>query len=146
MTAATKTDVTLTAIENLQRAFERALAIRPTVGGFPVLAEVLRQAGVRRNSWNLPSAEASYITDRGAVVSLGTPLATGLVDIPPFDREALIRALRIDQAGQSTLAEFLMASWRAGCVRYDVDFDARRVCYFGSNGQSYVEDYAPVTL
>jgi uncharacterized protein YbcV (DUF1398 family) len=38
------------AIENLQAAQKRAMAIRPKVGGFPVLAEVLRQAGVRRNT------------------------------------------------------------------------------------------------
>ncbi len=37
------------AVENLEAAQRRAMAIRPRVGGFPVLAEVLRRAGVRRN-------------------------------------------------------------------------------------------------
>jgi uncharacterized protein YbcV (DUF1398 family) len=37
------------AIENLQRALDRAAVIRPKVGGFPYLAETLRQAGVTRN-------------------------------------------------------------------------------------------------
>ena len=37
------------AIENLQAAQQRAMAIRPKVGGFPYLAEALRQAGVTRN-------------------------------------------------------------------------------------------------
>src|SRR5277367_1068230 len=99
------------AIENLQSAMKRAMAIRPKVGGFPVLAEVLRQAGVQRNIWNLPSAESLYLTDQGPVVNLGTPLITGFSDIPAFDREALIHALRIDQAGKSTFPEFLMATW-----------------------------------
>jgi len=134
------------AIENLQAAFKRAMAIRPKVGGFPVLAEVLRQAGVRRNIWNLPSAESLYITDQGSVVNLGTPLATSFVDIPTFDREALIRALRVDQAGKSTFPEFLMASWKAGVVRYDVDFEARIVTYLGCRGESYVEEYSEVKL
>lgn len=36
------------AIENLQAAQQRAMAIRPKVGGFPYLAEVPRRAGVTR--------------------------------------------------------------------------------------------------
>ena len=52
-----------------------------------------------------------------------------------FDREALIAALRTDQAGKSTFPEFLAASWRAGVVRYDVDFAAREVAYYGANGR-----------
>ncbi len=39
------------AIENLEAAFQRAMAIRPKVGGFPYLAETLRQAGATRNIW-----------------------------------------------------------------------------------------------
>jgi uncharacterized protein YbcV (DUF1398 family) len=134
------------AIETLQAAFQRAMAIRPKAGGFPVLAEVLQQAGVRRNIWNLPSAESLYLTDQGPVINQGTPLVTGFADVPAFDREALIRALRIDQAGESTFPEFLMASWKAGVVRYDVDFVARQVTYYGCQGESYVEAYPAVTL
>src|SRR5690348_2220968 len=96
-----------TAIEILQAAFKRAVEIRPKVGGFPVLAEVLRQAGVRRNIWNLPACESLYLMNQGSVVNMGAPLVSGFADIPRFDREALIRALRIDQAGESTFPEFL---------------------------------------
>ena len=53
----------------------------------------------------------------------GAPLVNGAVDVPAFDEEALIKALRIDQAGESTFPEFLDASWRAGVVRYDVDLE-----------------------
>jgi uncharacterized protein YbcV (DUF1398 family) len=49
--------------------------------------------------------------------------------------------LRTDQAGNSTFPEFLAASWKAGIVRYDVDFNARSVTYFGCNGEEYVEGY-----
>ena len=48
-----------TATDNLQAAQRRAMAIRPAVGGFPVLAETLHRAGVRRNIWSLPSAAES---------------------------------------------------------------------------------------
>ena len=99
-------------IEKLQAAQERAMAIRPKVGGFPHLAEVLRQAGVRQHLWYLPSCQSVYLMDDGPVVVQGTPLVTGMLDIPPFNREGLIAALRTDQAGKSTFQEFLVASWR----------------------------------
>jgi uncharacterized protein YbcV (DUF1398 family) len=134
------------AIENLQAAQQRAMAGRPKVGGFPYLAETLRCAGVTRNLWFLPACESLYLTEQGSVVTQGTPLVTRTVDVPPFDREALITALRTDQAGKSTFPEFLAASWRAGVVRYDVDFIARKVAYYGSNGEEYVEEYPTVKL
>jgi uncharacterized protein YbcV (DUF1398 family) len=69
-----------------------------------------------------------------------------MTDIPTFDREALIHALRIDQAGESTFPEFLKASWEAGVVRYEVDFDKRVVVYFGAEGDSYAEEYPAVEI
>lgn len=134
------------AIENLEAAQKRAFAIRPKVGGFPYLAETLRRAGVNRNLWFLPAGQSLYLTNDGPVVTQGTPLATGTMDVPPFDREALISALRTDQAGGSSFAEFLEASWRAGVVRYDVDFIARTVTYYGCNGEEYVEAYPAVEI
>ena len=134
------------AIEILERALQHAAAIRPKVGGFPYLAEILRSAGVTRNIWSLPSCQSLFLTEQGPVVMQGTPLVSGTVDVPPFDREALIKALRTDQAGKSTFTEFLDASWRAGVVRYDVHFAARTVTYFGCQGEEYVEAYAPVTI
>jgi uncharacterized protein YbcV (DUF1398 family) len=134
------------AIENLEAAQRKAMAIRPKVGGFPYLAEALRQAGVRHNIWTLPSAQSLFITNAGAVVTQGTPLASGTVEVPLFDRDALIAALRTDQAGNSTFPEFLAASWRAGVVRYDVDLSARTVSYYGCNGEEYVEKYPTVEV
>jgi uncharacterized protein YbcV (DUF1398 family) len=80
------------------------------------------------------------------VANPGTPLATGFTDVPPFDREVLIRALRRDQAGETAFPEFLLASWKAGVVRYEVDFDARKVTYYGCHGESYVEAYPAATV
>jgi len=134
------------AIENLQAAQQRAVAIRPKVGGFPYLAEALRQAGVTRNFWSLPSCQSIFLTNEGPVVTQGAPLVSGIADVPAFDREALIKALGTDQAGESTFPEFLAASWQAGVVRYDVDFAARTVAYCGCNGEQYVESYPAVEL
>src|ERR1700733_15081829 len=89
------------AIDNLNSALQRAMAIRPKVGGFPYLAETLRRTGVKRNLWYLPACQSLYLTEDGQVVTQGAPLVSGTVDVPPFDREALITALRTDQAGNS---------------------------------------------
>lgn len=134
------------AIENLKAAQDRAMAGRPKVGGFPYLAETLRRAGVTRNLWHLPACQSLYLTGDGPVVTLGTPVSSGTVDVAPFNRETLIAALRTDQAGKSTLPEFLAACWRAGVVRYDVDFVGRTVFYYGCNGEEYIEDYPAVEL
>lgn len=134
------------AIENLMDALQRAEKIRPRVGGFPYLAEVMRLAGVTRNVWSLPGCQSVFLTKYGPVVMQGKPLIEGVADVPAFDEGALIQALRIDQAGESSFPEFLDASWRAGVVRYDVDLEARTVAYQGCNGEEYIEAYPAVTI
>jgi uncharacterized protein YbcV (DUF1398 family) len=129
------------AITNLEEALQRAMIGRPKAGGFPYLAETLRRAGVTHNTWFLPACESLYLTEVGPVVMQGTPLVSGAVDVPQFDQQALITALRIDQAGKSIFPEFLLAAWHAGVVRYDVDFTARTVTYYGCCGEAYVEQY-----
>lgn len=134
------------AIDNLQAALQHAMTIRPKVGGFPYLAEALRRAGVLHNRWTLPAGQSLYLTVDGPVVVQGTPLVNGFAEVPPFDREALISALRTDQAGKSSFPAFLAAAWQAGVVRYDVDLVERTVTYYGSNDEAYVEVYPAVEL
>ena len=134
------------AIENLKKAMEKAMSIRPKVGGFPYFAETLRQAGVTYNLWSLPSCQSVYITELGPVVLQGSPLVSGLNDIPAFNQEALVSALRTDQTGNSTFPEFLVSAWKAGVVRYDVDFEAHTVTYYGCQGEEYLEEYPVVSI
>ncbi len=134
------------AIDNLIEAQKFAMSIRPKIGGFPYLAEALRLAGVTQNLWHLPSCQSLYLTKHGAVINQGTPLVTGMYEVPQFDREALIRALRTDQEGKSTFPEFLQSTWKAGVVKYDVDLKKRTCTYFGADGESYVEEYPAVEL
>jgi uncharacterized protein YbcV (DUF1398 family) len=134
------------AIEILNAALERATRDRPQVGGFPYFAEVLRQSGVMRNLWSLPACQSLFLTQHGPVVMQAAPLVSGSADVPPFNRDALISALRTDQAGKSTFPEFLAASWHAGVVRYDVDFERRVVTYYGCNGEEYAEHYRAVRI
>ncbi len=134
------------AVENLLKAQKFAMSIRPKIGGFPYLAEALRKAGVIRNIWNLPSCQSIYLTLDGSVVSQGSPLVNETVDVPSFDREPLIKAIKADQAGLSSFPEFLMAAWKAGVVSYVVDFEKRVVTYYGVLGESYAEDYPAVEI
>ena len=134
------------AIENVETALANAMKIRPKVGGFPYLAEVLRRAGVTRNRCVLPACQNLYLTDRGPVVSTGIALTSGMTDVASFDREGLIAALREDQAGKTTFEQFLRAAWRAGVVQYEVDFEQRKVSYYGAHGEAYVEDYQAVDV
>lgn len=133
-------------VEALTEAQQYAMSIRSEAGGFPVLAEVLRQAGVRINRWTLPSCQAIYLMKEGSVVQQNAPLVTATHPIPRFDEAALIAALRKNQEGRSTFPEFLQASWAAGVVGYDVDFDRRNVRYYGADGESYTEEYPAVVV
>lgn len=134
------------AVEHLLKAQQFAMSIRPKVGGFPYLAEALRKSGVIRNMWSLPSCQSIYITQYGAVVSQHVSLINTTVEIPSFDQEALIKALRVDQAGQSSFPEFLKAAWESGVVSYDVNFEKRQVIYYGIKGEVYSEDYPVVEI
>lgn len=134
------------AIETLEAAQQRAIAGRPKVCGFPYLAETLRRAGVTRNIWFLPACQSLYLTEKGPVAFQGTPLISGMADVPSFNRESLIVALRTDQAGNSTFPEFLMATWKAGVVKYEVDFAERTCTYYGLDGEQYVESYPEVAV
>lgn len=134
------------AIENIQQAFAKAMAIRPKVGGFPYLAETLRQAGILKSIWHLPSCQSVYHTSQGTVVSQGEPLLTGFSQVSSWSEPDLIAAIRKDQAGESEFSEFLLSSWKAGVVSYVVDFEARTCTYFGANEEMYIEDYPSVEL
>ncbi|MCV7347874.1 DUF1398 domain-containing protein [Mycolicibacterium rhodesiae] len=134
------------AMTNVDSALRSAAANRPATQGFPHLAETLRRAGVRTNTWWLPSMQSVYDTELGCVVVQSPALFDGMADVPDFDRAALIEALRTDQAGQTTFPQFALAAWRAGVLRWVVDLDHRTCTYFGSGDQVYVEQYAAVEL
>jgi len=133
-------------VANLRAAQVRAIANRPVVQGFPVQAETMRQFGMRFNEWQLPSMQSRYETDLGPVVVPGESLVEGMAEIAPFDRDALVTAIRADQAGAITFPEFAAAAWRAGVTRWTVDFEARVCTYYGNSGQFFEETYPEVEL
>lgn len=135
-----------TTIRIIEQALQKGMKVRPQIGGFPYLAEALREAGVLLNEWILPSCQSLYHTHQGSVIFPNPPLIATATDIPRFDQDLLIRALRADQSGQTTFPEFLQAIWLAGIIRYVVNFEVRHVIYYGSSGESYTEDYPAVTL
>jgi len=72
-------------------------------------------------------------------------LLSGIVDVARFDREELIAALRIDQAGKG-FHEFLLDSRRARIVRYDVDFTTRTCTYYGCEDEHSIESYPAASV
>lgn len=136
----------MNAIEAIQSAMQRAETIKPQVGGFPYLAECLRQAGATKNLWYLPSGQCLFFTENGAVALQNQPLVSGFASVPNYDETALIAAIRRDQAGESTFPEFLEASWLAGVIEYEVDFESRTVTYKGALGEHYLEEYPVVDI
>ncbi len=133
-------------IDIITAASARGMAVRPKVGGFPFLAEALRQAGVLKHYFDVPSMTVIYATDHGDVLRPGTPLRFEATVVPPYDEAAVIEAIRTDQRGESTFPEFVEASFRAGVIRYEVDSIARTCTYFGAHGERYVEQYPAVEL
>lgn len=132
--------------EKLQKVMEFVIKNRPQIGGFPFLAECLRKAGVKHNIWLLPAATSMYVIDDEYIVNQGVPLITAMAEVPTFDEVALIRAIRSDQAGESTFPEFLRAAWNAGVSQYDVDFNKRTVIYRGVKEEVYTEEYPLVEV
>lgn len=133
-------------IEKITAATAYGASVRPKVGGFPYLAEAMRQAGITKNYFDVPSASTVFVTGEGDVLRPGALLFTEPVVVPAFDKEALIAALRADQRGESTFPDFVRASFEAGVIRYEVDTAARTCTYFGAHGERYVEDYPTVDL
>lgn len=134
--------------QRLTATFEKAMRVVPKVGSFPVLAEVLRREGVLFNYWYLPSCSSLYRTTYGDLVTQMPPLVTGTHQIAPFNRDALIEAIRADQTGETVFPQFLSDIYAAGVVAYDVDFERRRCVYYGINRavDFYEESYPAVEV
>lgn len=108
--------------------------------------DVPRQARVRTNAFDVACGSALYRTDADAVVQYGTRLRTGTAAVAPFGPDALVEAIRADQAGETTFPEFFESIGNAGVVRYDVDPEAPTCTYQGANRGSNVERYPAVGL
>jgi uncharacterized protein YbcV (DUF1398 family) len=132
--------------EKLESAMAYAMAHRPKVGGFPFLAECMRLAGIQKNIWHLPGCTSIYIMKEGSLVQQGEPLVSGATEIPVFNEELLVSAIRADQSGETTFPEFLVSAWQAGVVGYEVDLEERKVSYFGIKRERYVESYPKVEV
>lgn len=130
----------------LHVAQQKAMTNRPKVGGFPYLAEVLRQAGVTKNVWSLPACQSIYWINGGQVAQTHPPLVNQSTEIPDYNESSLIAAIRADQAGETTFTDFLQAIWDAGVIWYQVDFGQRLVIYGSADGQTYTESYSEVTV
>lgn len=127
-------------------AQQRGFAARPKIGGFPYLAEAMRQGGILRHEFIVPTATSLYTTTGGsAVIPSGQPVVTEPSDVPAWDQSALVRAIDADKQGGEFPA-FVAACWQAGVVRWIIDTTERTCTYVGAAGDQYVENYPAVEL
>ena len=133
-------------LNNLENAIARSENARPKIGGFPYLAECLRQEGFTKNIWCLPSGDSFYFSKEESLVVPGKSLINGVSQTPLFSERELITTLRADQAGLTTFPEFLMNTWKSGVVKYEVNFIERYVIYYGSNEEEYREIYPVIEI
>lgn len=131
---------------NLKNAMSKSEKGRPKIGGFPYLAECLRQEGFTENTWYLPSGDSFYFSKEDSLIIPGKSLIEGVASYPPFSEEELIEVLRADQAGRTTFPDFLMNIWKSGVVKYEVNFIDRYVVYYGATGEEYKETYPAVEI
>lgn len=133
-------------LNNFKNAMAKSEKVRPKIGGFPYLAECLREEGLTKNTWCLPSGDSFYFTSEDSLVIPGKPLIGDITTYPTYSEEKLINALRSDQSGKTTFPEFLMNTWKAGVVKYEVHFIERYVIYYGANNEEYKETYPAVEI
>lgn len=133
-------------IDTVTAATAYGMSVRPKVGGFPYLAEAMRQAGIVKNYFDVTSATMVFVTAEGAVIRPGALIRHEPTVISRYDERALIDAIRADQRGETTFPEFVEATFAAGVFRYEVDTAARTCTYFGAHGEQYVEEYPAVVL
>lgn len=131
--------------KNIQRAMLKANHVGAESKGFPYLAECLRQEGIVKNIWHLPSGDSFYFSETGSLVNPGNPLIGRVGPCPDFDQIALVQNIRANQAGKISFSEFLASLWKAGIIRYEVDFTTRQMSYFGAFDKS-IKKATPVLL
>lgn len=132
--------------KNIQRAMLKANHIGAESKGFSYLAECLRQEGIVKNIWHLPSEDSFYFSQAGSLVNPGNPLIGRVGPCPDFDQIALIKNIRANQAGKISFPEFLVSLWKAGVIRYEIDFTTRQMSYFDAFDQVYQENYPTVEI
>jgi len=138
--------MTTNLVETVQQAQRRGAAARPRVNGFPYYAEALRVAGITAVETSVATGGSIYHLADGAVAQTSDPIAGSVSAVPDWDEAALIAAIRADQAGQTTFADFLADSWKAGVIRFRVDLTDHTCTYFGAAGHRYVEAFPTVAL
>jgi uncharacterized protein YbcV (DUF1398 family) len=139
-----------TVVDHVTRLVEAqalAAAVRPRVGGFPYLAEALRQAGIERHRYVVPAGLGVFSSGVGTAVQQSIPIVSGVESTARWDVSALVAALRADQAGRTSFPRFAEACWEAGVLEFEVDLIARTCTYRGSGADDVlVEHYSAVDL
>jgi hypothetical protein len=122
------------------------IELRTRVGPFPSAHPQLRDTISRPQPPSLPGKRRSPIRDGESIRS--APSRRSGSDQLSIARTAFPESarFRLSAHWNSTFPAFLAASWLAGVIRYEVDFEARTVVYSGCNAEEYVEAYPAIEI
>ena len=126
---------------SVQQVIEQsARASHEGTRSFPEHLAALAAVGVEAYQADYRAKSTSYYLRSGETHQLA--LHVPVFAIPTaLDGAALAAAIKDSQRGELKYPEFLARSLAAGVVGYIVWIDARKVTYFGRDGQLYVEPF-----
>jgi uncharacterized protein YbcV (DUF1398 family) len=108
---------------------------------FPAVVQRLASAGVKAYQADLIALRKTYYDGGASALDEPMPLAQAPQAAEAFDASAVERCVRAIQRRELGYAEFLRGLMRAGCVRYGVFFEGRKVIYFGRQGECLTEPF-----
>lgn len=101
--------------------------------------------GVRWYSANLFFGIKTHYFENGETHREKWPEWAPLTKCPPFNKKAIVAAIRAIQHRETIYSEFLRQIADAGVTVYTVHLNGRKAIYLGADGDFYVEPF-PVRL
>ena len=108
---------------------------------FPIVLQRLAGAGVRSYTADLVRLRNTYYGSGQESYDEPLPLVDGPAIAPVFDPAHVAATVRAIQQGEIGYEQFLRRIMGAGCARYEVFIDGRKVIYFGRDGDFHTEHF-----
>jgi uncharacterized protein YbcV (DUF1398 family) len=110
---------------------------------FPAIVRELADAGVRAYHADLTMLRNTYYDSGSASFDEALPLTNAPFIAEDFNQPGIAESVGAIQRGEIGYADFLRRIMRAGCARYCVFFEGRKVMYFGRQGDVHTEHFPP---
>jgi uncharacterized protein YbcV (DUF1398 family) len=107
---------------------------------FPEVVARLEQANIELYYADLLVPSKTFYSGNEAYV-MPCSLKSDKIIGAEFNRDNIIKAIRLIQSGQINYQEFLRQVMEAGVVSYFVFIKGRKAIYFGKMGEQHVEQF-----